>query len=379
MNPSAMGMNFAFYRVATIAFGSLSIFVLAYRVASTKSRENQRLGRRGMKRMEALAKSESWAAVEPLVRWLGVQMGRILPDAVAAHIERQLLFAGDYLGLVAQEILAICLLASLLGIAMGSVVDFVAGTHGLAAAGFATAGAVGPYLQLSTLAEERRHKIGRALPYAVDALTLSMSAGLDFIGAIRKFIERAIPDDPLTEELEYLLQNLNLGHTRKSALEELAERVPTDAMKEFVHTVVQAEEKGTPLTEVLVIQATISRQRRTTRAEELAAKAGVKMSLPLALLLLALVGLLVAPLLLRAKAQFKGQGGTSTLEAPGPLQAPGSRPQAPGPDETREDGTREDETRALFTLGLSPGAWGLEPPLTLGLEPGAWRLEPPHA
>lgn len=294
-------MNLAFFRLSAMAFTGMSLFVFVYRIASTKSRINGRLGRRGMKRMEALAKSEGWAAVEPLVRWLGVRLNRIMPGPLTRHLERQVLLSGDYLGLLAEEVVAICILAMLLGAVLGWGVDLMAGTHGLATMGFATAGSIGPYMQLLTLAEERRHKIGRALPYAVDALTLSMSAGLDFPGALRQFVGRALPEDPLTEELEYLLQNLNLGHTRKAALIELAERVPSDAVKEFVHTVVQAEEKGTPLSEVLSIQATISRQRRTTRAEELAAKAGVKMSIPLGLLLATLVALLVAPLLLKAR------------------------------------------------------------------------------
>lgn len=297
-------LNFTFFRFAAIAFSAMSIWVFTYKVAITDSRINERLGRRGMKRMEALARSEGWTTVEPLVRWFGVRLSRVMPGALSRHLERQILFSGDYLGLLPEEVIAICFLSTLLGSVLGTGVDFTANTHGLAAIGFATAGAIGPYMQLLTLAEERRHKIGRSLPYAVDALTLSMSAGLDFPGGLRNFVSRALPDDPLTEELEYLLQNLNLGHTRKSALVELAERVPTDAVKEFVHTVVQAEEKGTPLSEVLSIQATISRQRRTTRAEELAAKAGVKMSIPLGLLLATLVALLVAPLLLKARASL---------------------------------------------------------------------------
>ncbi|MBX3193035.1 MAG: type II secretion system F family protein [Labilithrix sp.] len=294
--PSAL-----FFRWGAIALSAMSIWVVAYKMASTASRPNERLGRRGMKRMEALAKSEGWRTVEPLVRWLGVRLSKIMPGALSRHLERQILYSGDYLGLLPEEVVAICFLSLMLGAVLGSGVDLAAGTKGLATMGFATAGAIGPYMQLMTLAEERRHKIGRALPYAVDALTLSMSAGLDFPGALRNFVSRALPDDPLTEELELLLANLNLGHTRKAALIELAERTPTDAVKEFVHTVVQAEEKGTPLSEVLTIQATISRQRRTTRAEELAAKAGVKMSIPLGLLLATLVALLVAPLLLKAR------------------------------------------------------------------------------
>ena len=294
-------MSVAVYRLGMYFFGSLSTFVFVYALAQTGSRQNERLGRRGQKRMEALARSEGWASVEPFIRWLGMRYSGLLPARLERHLETQILYAGDYLGLIPQEVLAICTVSAVLGLFLGAGLDVFAGTGGLAAMGFFTAGGLGPYLQLSTLASERRLRIARSLPYAVDALTLAMSAGLDFPGALRRFVARALPTDPLTEELDYLLQNLNIGQTRKNALTEFAERVPTEAVKEFVHTVIQAEEKGTPLSDVLAIQATISRQRRTTRAEELAAAAGVKLSIPIGLLVAAILAMLVVPLMLKAR------------------------------------------------------------------------------
>jgi len=95
------------------------------------------------------------------------------------------------------------------------------------------------------------------------------------------------------------LQSLQLGRTRRRALEELAERVPSDAVVEFVGAVVQAELRGSPLVEVLRIQAEVSRRKRSVRAEELAAKAGVAMMGPLVLVFLAILLLIVAPMVLR--------------------------------------------------------------------------------
>lgn len=92
---------------------------------------------------------------------------------------------------------------------------------------------------------------------------------------------------------------LQLGHTRRSALEELAERVPSAAVREFVHTVIHAEEKGHPLAEALTIQAQVSRMRRSVRAEEAAAKAGVAMLVPLALIVVALLLLVGSPHVLK--------------------------------------------------------------------------------
>jgi tight adherence protein C len=68
---------------------------------------------------------------------------------------------------------------------------------------------------------------------------------------------------------------------------------------EFVGAVAQAEERGHPVAGVLQIQATQSRQRRSVRAEENAAKAGVALALPLILVFISLLILILAPIILR--------------------------------------------------------------------------------
>src|SRR5205085_1287261 len=107
------------------------------------------------------------------------------------------------------------------------------------------------------------------------------------------------PEDPIVEEFTLILQTLNLGRTRKDALEEFAKRCPVDAVTEFVNSLVQAEERGNPVAEVLSIQATVSRTRRSVRAEEMAAKAGVKLVGPLMLVFFCVMGLLLGPALMK--------------------------------------------------------------------------------
>jgi tight adherence protein C len=131
-----------------------------------------------------------------------------------------------------------------------------------------------------------------------------MSAGLDFPGAVRQVVEKSSnPDDPLTEELGRLLNELSLGRTRKQALLDLMARAPAPAVTEFVTALVQAEERGNPVSEVLQIQAGVSRMRRTVAAEESAAKAGVKMVLPLFLLFGSIMLLVMGPMLLKLASQ----------------------------------------------------------------------------
>jgi tight adherence protein C len=152
---------------------------------------------------------------------------------------------------------------------------------------------------INSIVADRRLAITSNLPWAIDLLALGLSAGLDFTGSLRQLVDKSSnPDDPLVEELNLILQELSIGKTRKQALLQFAERNPGPLVKEFVGAVVQAEERGNPLGEVLRIQAETSRSRRSFRAEELAAKASVKLVIPMTLLLVAVLIMIVAPLAL---------------------------------------------------------------------------------
>jgi tight adherence protein C len=149
---------------------------------------------------------------------------------------------------------------------------------------------------LSGEAQERIKNISRGLPYVIDLMALAMGAGLDFPGAVRQVVDKSSnPRDPIVEEFTLILQTLNLGRTRKDTLLEFVKRAPAATVAEFVNALVQAEERGNPVAEVLSIQATSSRVRRSVRAEEMAAKAGVKMTGPLMLVFLAVLALIVGP------------------------------------------------------------------------------------
>lgn len=298
-------MRSEIYLAASAAFSAVGLFVGTWVAMTAPSRVATRLGRRGKRRMEAIAKNSSWAKLEPLVRWLGVRVSPFLPAKLEASLDQQILYAGDYLGLLAQEYIALCILSGAAGIVLGGIIDLAAHAHGLALLGFGLFGLVAPYFEISGVVQKRFIGINRSLPYAVDLFALGMSAGLDFPGAVRQYASKAMPDDPLADEVDYLLQMLQLGHTRRAALFDLSVRVPTDAIREFVQTVIHAEEKGHPLADALTIQAGVSRMRRTVRAEEEAAKAGVKLIGPLTLIFFTMLLLLLAPILLKVTDSLK--------------------------------------------------------------------------
>lgn len=287
-------------RVATSACFAISIGSLVYGVAVAPTREPTRLGLRGLKRQKALQNVDGWSSFEPFVRWLGMRVGRVLSNEQRTKIDDKIMWAGDFMGITPDEFVALSLIGgvvgTLVGMLGGYLADFPPGALGMAGGAY---GLCALHIHLTGAARERTTTISRTLPYAVDLMALSMSAGLDFPGSARQVVEKSSsPDDPLVEEFTLMLQTLGLGRTRKDALREFASRVPTEAVQEFVNAIIQAEERGNPVAEVLSIQAGVSRTRRSIRAEESAAKTATRLVLPLFMVLLVVFILLLAPALM---------------------------------------------------------------------------------
>ena len=132
---------------------------------------------------------------------------------------------------------------------------------------------------------------------------------MDFPAAIRRIVKSApSQEEPIVEELARVLQELDLGQTRRGAMLGFSERVPSDDVRELVNSVVQAEDKGSPLAQVLTIQAHTLRLRRSIAAEESASDAALMLLGPMILIFACIIVLLLGPVLLRAM--------TGTLGAP---------------------------------------------------------------
>jgi tight adherence protein C len=215
-----------------------------------------------------------------LIRRLGAANRSFMWPRYEAKMRRQLVKAALSERLSPEDILAFQELAGLGGLIFGLFV--CARLH----ASFVWAGMTGvafglyPLLWVSDQVKKRHHLISRALPYAIDLLTLSVEAGLDFTGALAKVVEKGRAG-PLRDELQIVLKQLKMGKTREEALKGLAERVGLPSMSSFISTLIQADRMGTSLGKVLRAQSAQMRMDRTQRAEKLAAEAPVKMLGPL--------------------------------------------------------------------------------------------------
>lgn len=130
-------------------------------------------------------------------------------------------------------------------------------------------------------AVQRRHKIiQRGLPFTLDLLTLCVEAGLDFMSALSRIIERR-QLDALSEEMLQVFHAIKLGRTRRQALREMSSRVNLPDLTTVVNALVQADELGVSLGSILRIQSDQLRTKRFQRAETLANQAPTKLLFPL--------------------------------------------------------------------------------------------------
>ncbi|MBT3198668.1 MAG: type II secretion system F family protein [Phycisphaerales bacterium] len=152
--------------------------------------------------------------------------------------------------------------------------------------------------QLRETAGKRLRTIAKRVPYALDLISLAMSAGATFTEAIGTVVREG-DEDPFNEELKIVLAEIELGTTRRQALQNLAERIPIDMLRSIVASVIQAEDLGTPLADVLHSQASLLRLQRSVRAENLAAVASVRIMVPGALILLSVILAVFGPAVVR--------------------------------------------------------------------------------
>ena len=140
--------------------------------------------------------------------------------------------------------------------------------------------------------------IVRELPDIIDLLRLCVSAGLDFMLALKWIIEKS-KSSILVNELNLVMQEINVGKHRRDALSDLAKRYDLPDLYTFSRTLIQADRMGTSVAEALEILSEDMRLSRYRRGEAMALKAPMKMLIPVLLFIFPVVGILVAaPILL---------------------------------------------------------------------------------
>ena len=143
-------------------------------------------------------------------------------------------------------------------------------------------GYVLPGMVLARLAKRRAHRIRLSLAYALDLLVVSVEAGLGLDQALTRVgAELAFAYPDLSSELRLVNLELRAGKPRPEALRNLADRSGVDDLNSLVTMLIQTDKFGTSVAQSLRVYSETLRTKRRQRAEEAAAKTGVKMVFPL--------------------------------------------------------------------------------------------------
>ena len=146
----------------------------------------------------------------------------------------------------------------------------------------AVLGFMAPDMVLSKLISRRQEGIRQALPDALDLLVICMEAGLGIDQAmVRVGEEIRLTSPALADEFQIINREQRAGKPRLDAWRSMAARVDIDFVRQFVAMLIQTERFGTPIANALGQFSDTLRTRRTQAAEEMAAKAGVKLLFPL--------------------------------------------------------------------------------------------------
>jgi len=245
--------------------------------------------------------------IKPLGNGISEWLFKITPSGMKGTINEKLIAAGNPYNIgVNQWLLIRCIFC----IIIPGISFFITTTLGLLGANtfFIIIGAfiisyLIPSFYLKHMTVKRQKEIINTLPDVLDLLTVSVEAGLAFDGAVSRLVNKM--EGQLSKEFGRVLNEIKMGRSRKDALKEMSLRCNVTDLTTFIGSIIQADELGVSISNVLRIQSKQMRQKRRQRAQEKAMKAPVKMLFPLVFFIFPTIfSILLGPALIRILREF---------------------------------------------------------------------------
>jgi tight adherence protein C len=277
--------------VAAAAAGAILLIALGLAGSSPVDPVQARLTQLGTMQAKNLEELELQSpflerTLRPIAASLSGRMSRVASSSFRERTEKRLALAGNPGNLRVADWLGIKAVGAIVGGILFIFLFGVIGVLGLPAPLRILMGAVGlmfgytiPEFWLGGRVKKRQHAILLQIPDALDLLTISVRAGLGFDGALAKVVEKI--NGPLTDEFRRALAEVRVGKPRRDALRDIVPRTEVIPLTNFIGAIIQAEQLGVSISKVLQVQSEQLRIERRQRAEEMAAKAPIKMLFPL--------------------------------------------------------------------------------------------------
>ena len=220
----------------------------------------------------------------PGVEALAQAATSVLPARVLANIEKQLVRAGNPMSLNAYIVFWMLSVSLFAGFVLTAVV-IVFGAVGYQQAGavlvFGLIGWKIPGNWLGGRVKARQKLVLKSLPDALDLVMTCVEAGLGLDASLARVAEKST--GPLATEMSRMLREVAMGKLRREGLTEMADRLGVEELSSFVNAIIQAEQLGVGIAQVLRVQSEQMRTRRRQAAEKAAHEAPIKMIFPLVL------------------------------------------------------------------------------------------------
>jgi tight adherence protein C len=282
---------------AIVLIGAIAIIIFSLRRNAQgeeddplQARLAEFIQRGDVKSLEEIELSQPFAerVIIPVIRRVGEFSARFTPQKAIQDTARRLELAGNPWPIDASTFLAIrFILALVLGGFLTAVIlispPSSPSDNFMYIGGATFAGFFLPHLMLTSRITKRQKEIRKAMPDALDLLTVCVEAGLGFDAAMSKVSEKW--ENELSLAFRRTIREVQLGKVRREALKSMADRLGIPEMTSFVAAIIQSEQLGVSMAKVLRIQSDQMRMKRRQRAEEEAHKAPVKMLIPMALLI----------------------------------------------------------------------------------------------
>ena len=235
-----------------------------------------------------LSQPFSERVIIPIIRRLGELSARFTPQKAIQDTARRLELAGNPWPIDAATFLAIRFILAVVLAGLLIAVVLISppsnpSDNFMYIGGAAFAGFFLPHLMLTSKITRRQNEIRKAMPDALDLLTICVEAGLGFDAAMSKVSQKW--ENQLSLAFARTIREVQLGKVRRDALKDMSDRLGIPEMTSFVAAIIQSEQLGVSMAKVLRIQSDQMRVKRRQRAEEEAHKAPIKMIIPMALLI----------------------------------------------------------------------------------------------
>jgi tight adherence protein C len=246
-------------------------------------------------RMEQIASLEALELEQPFISrvikpgiraWIR-RLGLMMPQRNVMQVQGSLERAGRPHNLTVSDFLGLRLIAAIGVAILVMVILYFRGFSLirllLLGIGASFGGSLLPSYWLRQKGKARQSEIQRGLPDALDMLTIAVTAGLGLDSAMQTIAEKW--DNAVAQEFEQTVREMQVGVPRTEALRAMAQRNAVKEMSNFIAVLVQADQLGLTISNVLKTQSDQMRLMRRQRAEELANKAPIKMLFPLVFLI----------------------------------------------------------------------------------------------